>query len=109
MPNDIDILVTHATPEVPGTRIASSPEKHYGSEALREIIEAKQPKVCVCGHIHASDHRPVYLGKTLVMNVSRIHDKDRYHAAYRPRAFSMVKDIGGIWQCQYVETDDLKI
>ena len=43
------------------------------------------------------------------MNVSRIDDNDRCHAAYRPRAFSMVKDAGGVWQCQYDETDDLKI
>ncbi len=27
----------------------------------------------------------------------------------RTRAFTMVKDAGGVWQCQYDETDDLKI
>ena len=109
MPADVDILVTHATPEVPGSYIASDPKNHFGSEALREIIEAKQPTVCVCGHIHARDHQPAHLGKTLVMNVSRIDDNDRCHAAYRPRAFTMVKAAGGVWQCQYDETDDLKI
>ena len=109
MPDDIDILVTHATPEVPGSYIAGSPENHFGCEALREIIEAKYPKVCVCGHIHAEDHHPVCLGQTIVMNVSRIHDKDRDHAAYRPRSFSMVKDSAGVWCCQYSEFDDLKI
>ena len=108
MPNDVDILVTHATPEVPGSRIASSPDKHYGSEALREIIEAKKPKVCVCGHIHASDHHPALLGQTIVMNVSRIH-LDRCQASYPPRSFSMVKDGAGAWFCQYDRTDDLKI
>jgi len=108
MPNDVDILVTHATPEVPGSRIASDPKNHFGSEALREIIEAKQPKVCVCGHIHASDHHPAILGQTIVMNVSRIH-LDRCQASYPPRSFSMVKDGAGAWFCQYDGADDLKI
>jgi len=108
MPEDIDILVTHATPEVPDSYIAGRPENNYGSKALREIIEAKQPTVCVCGHIHAREHQPVFLGQTIVMNVSRIHN-DRCRASYRPRAFTMAKDASGVWCCQYDEADDLKI
>ena len=109
MPDDIDILVTHATPQVPGSRIASDPENRFGSEALREIIEAKQPRVCVCGHIHAREHHPARLGQTVVMNVSLIHGGDRYHAAYRPRSFSMVREGAGTWRCQYYEIDDMRI
>ena len=108
MPADVDILVTHATPDVTGTRIAGDPKNNFGSKALSEIIKAKQPKVCVCGHIHARDHHPALLSQTIVMNVSRIHH-DRCHASYRPRSFSMVKDATGFWLCQYDETDDLKI
>ena len=109
MPDDIDILVTHVTPEVPGSIIAGDPQKKMGSEVLREVIEAKHPKVCVCGHIHASEHRPVRLGDTVVMNVSIIKDKDRFHAAYKPRIFTMTKDSYGQWQCEYNAADDMKI
>ena len=109
MPDDIDILVTHATPEVPESYVAGRPEDHYGSEALREIIEVKRPKVCVCGHVHASDHHLAHLGRTIVMNVSRICDKDRYHAAYHPRYFSMIKDTAGDWSCKCKDFDDLRI
>ena len=109
MPDDIDILVTHVTPEVPGSRIAGDPQKKMGSEVLREVIEAKHPKVCVCGHIHASEHRPVRLGDTIVMNVSLIRDKDRYHPAYKPRIFTMSKGEDGQWRCEYNASDDLRI
>ena len=109
MPHDIDILVTHVTPEVPGSRIAGNPQKKMGSEVLREVIEVKRPKVCVCGHIHASEHHPVVWGNTVVMNVSLIGDKDRCHAAYRPRIFSMTKGNNAQWQCEYNVKDNLEI
>ena len=44
MPEDVDLLVAHATPEVPGSHVAGIPEHHYGSEVLREMILAKKPK-----------------------------------------------------------------
>ena len=109
MPDDIDILVTHGTPEVPDSRIAGNPQSKMGSEVLREVIEAKRPKVCVCGHIHASEHHPVKLGATVVMNVSIISGKDRYHAAYRPRIFTMTKNGHAQWQCEYDDKDDMEI
>lgn len=90
MPEDVDVLVTHATPEVPGSSIAGRPEFHYGSEVLRDVILAKRPKVCVCGHVHAKDHTPVKLGDTLVMNVSRIHES-RYVPEFPPQVFSIAK------------------
>ena len=108
MPDDIDILVTHATPEVPGSRIAGDPQKKMGSEVLREMIEKKHPKVCVCGHIHAREHRPVMLGDTIVMNVSIIHN-NRETASYRPRLFTMSKGEDGQWQCECDAKDNMKI
>ncbi len=108
MPEGVDILVTHATPEVPGSRIAGDPQKNMGSEVLREVIEKKRPKVCVCGHIHAREHRPVMLGDTIVMNVSIIHN-NREAASYRPRVFTMSKGEDGQWQCEYDSEEDLKI
>ena len=111
MPAGVDILVSHATPAVEDSSIADLPEKHYGSEVLTEAIKEKKPKVCVCGHIHASHHYPVMLGETVIMNVSLIHN-DRFHAEYRPRTFSMVKDEAGAFHLaqSYEEMhDNLKI
>lgn len=101
MPEDVDLLVAHATPEVPGSHVAGIPEHHYGSEVLREMILAKKPKACVCGHIHAKDHSPVKLGETLVMNVSRIHESRR-KAEFPPRVFT-IKKVDGVTEVHVKE------
>lgn len=98
---DVDLLVAHATPEVPGSHVAGIPEHHYGSEVLREMILAKKPKACVCGHIHAKDHSPVKLGETLVMNVSRIHESRR-KAEFPPRVFT-IKKVDGVTEVHVKE------
>ncbi len=42
---------------------------HAGSRTLRELLLRRQPRLCICGHIH---ERPgaAFLGKTLVVNAS---------------------------------------
>lgn len=44
------IFVTHTPPR--GTLDRVFHVKHVGSQAIREAIEARQPLVCLCGHIH---------------------------------------------------------
>ncbi len=47
------VLVTHQPPR--GTvadRVSSG--AHVGSESVRAFIEARQPRICFCGHIHES-------------------------------------------------------
>ena len=109
MPSGIDVLVSHSTPSVRDSWIAGDPANKYGNETLTSCIEEKTPTVCVCGHIHASEHRPIKLGKTVVMNVSVIHGTDRCHPAYKPRIFTMFKDADGKWRCDYDAADDMRI
>ena len=109
MPSGIDVLVSHSTPAVPDSWIVGDPANKFGNETLTSCIEEKVPTVCVCGHIHSSEHRPVVLGNTVVMNVSVIRDTDRYHAAYKPRIFTMSKGGDSQWRCEYDASDDLRI
>jgi hypothetical protein len=44
------ILLTHAPPY--GTKADWTGSVHSGSRALREIIEERQPRACVCAHAH---------------------------------------------------------
>lgn len=92
MPDDVEILVTHQTPAIKGSYIAGKPEKNMGSKELASVIKNKQPKVCVCGHVHAKEHHPAYIGDTVVMNVALKHKED----FYRPREFIMARNaLGG--------------
>ena len=39
-----------------------------GSRAIREAVEAKRPRLVVCGHIHGDWGKQVELGKTRILN-----------------------------------------
>jgi Icc-related predicted phosphoesterase len=66
---DVDVLVTHAPPR--GVLDYESGH-HWGSTALaNEYVyqrEGRQPKVWLCGHVHAEGGRQKPLGRTLVVN-----------------------------------------
>jgi Icc-related predicted phosphoesterase len=60
------ILVTHVPPKNTKTdRVLMV--KHVGSTAVRQIIEEKNPKMCLCGHIHESRNID-RVNETLVVN-----------------------------------------
>lgn len=61
-----DIVLTHAPPY--GTKLDKTHSGiHAGSMGLRKFIEEKQPKLCICGHIH--EGRGVEkIGNTIVVN-----------------------------------------
>ena len=46
------VLVLHSPPQ--GHCDANGSGDHFGSQALREAIEEKRPRLAVCGHIHES-------------------------------------------------------
>ena len=60
------ILITHSPPH--GVLDISSAGQHFGSRAVREAILAKNPRLCVCGHIHESSDSRDQLGDTTVVN-----------------------------------------
>ncbi|MGA8219662.1 MAG: metallophosphoesterase [Solirubrobacterales bacterium] len=61
------VLVVHSPPK--GHCDASGTGDHLGSEAILEAIEAKRPRLAVCGHIHESWGAESEIGPTRVINL----------------------------------------
>ncbi|MEX0972963.1 MAG: metallophosphoesterase family protein [Solirubrobacterales bacterium] len=61
------VLVLHSPPQ--GHCDANGGGDHFGSAALLEAIEAKQPRLAVCGHIHESWGCQSRIGATPVHNL----------------------------------------
>ena len=64
------VLVSHAPP-LDTELDAAGPGLHFGSEAVRDYIEASRPAYCFCGHIHEAAGRTVRLGTTVACNVGK--------------------------------------
>ena len=64
------VLVCHCPPQ--GTSLDETrPGQHFGSQAVREFIEHKQPEYFFCGHIHEAAGRSERLGATQAWNVGK--------------------------------------
>lgn len=75
------ILVSHNPPkDTKCDRIASG--AHVGSEAVRKFIDACQPTVCICGHIHEA-RATERLGKTVVINPGMLSEGGYARVAIR--------------------------
>jgi uncharacterized protein len=61
------VLVLHSPPK--GHCDANGGGDHFGSPALLEAIEAKRPRLAVCGHIHESWGCESQIGATPVHNL----------------------------------------
>jgi uncharacterized protein len=61
------VLVVHSPPK--GHCDESGSGDHLGSEAILEAIEAKRPRLAVCGHIHESWGAEGEIGPTRVINL----------------------------------------
>jgi Icc-related predicted phosphoesterase len=61
------ILVLHSPPQ--GHCDTDGSGDHFGSEALLRAIEAKRPRLAVCGHIHESWGCESQIGETPVRNL----------------------------------------
>jgi Icc-related predicted phosphoesterase len=61
------VLVVHSPPK--GHCDQSSAGDHLGSQAILEAIEAKRPRLAVCGHIHESWGTESEIGSTPVINL----------------------------------------
>ncbi len=60
------VLVSHSPPK--GAVDVSSGGASLGSTAVRDTIEKKRIRLCVCGHIHESAGKTEYIGETPVVN-----------------------------------------
>jgi Icc-related predicted phosphoesterase len=67
---DPAVLICHTPPlDTPLDRIHES--LHAGSRAVREFVEAHQPKHLFCGHIHEAEGVVIQMGATRAMNVGK--------------------------------------
>jgi len=60
------VLISHSPPK--GILDMSSDGRSLGSEAVRESIGIKKPRLVVCGHIHGSAGQTARAGPTNVIN-----------------------------------------
>ncbi len=60
------VLVTHAPPK--GAADRSTRGASLGSVSIRAAVEAKSPRLVVCGHIHDSAGRQEFVGEVPVVN-----------------------------------------
>ena len=63
----VDILITHSPPK--GVADVTSQGISVGSAAIRAAIEALQPQLALCGHIHDSWGQTGQIGETRVVNL----------------------------------------
>lgn len=89
IPGNLDVLVAHSPPlgilnEQWDVSMQNDPSMwtHFGSSALRRIVERKRPRCVVCGHIHTGDHGLNVCGSSALVNVSMIDE--RYQKAFDP-------------------------
>jgi Icc-related predicted phosphoesterase len=61
------VLVVHSPPK--GHVDLTAAGQHLGSAAVLAAIEAKRPRVALCGHIHESWGRESRLGETRILNL----------------------------------------
>ena len=93
MPARVDVLITHSPPLMKYHEADMSldypPEyrRHFGSNSLARVIDAKAPRMVVFGHIHSGNHRCTMLHANLedsivyMWNVSRVNEE--YNIAYK--------------------------
>ncbi len=60
-------MIIHSPPQ--GHVDVSGAGQHLGSAAILEAIEAKQPPLAVCGHIHESWGQESQVGPTRIVNL----------------------------------------
>lgn len=69
LPEGVDVLILHSPPRDACDSSGAPDASHFGSPALRAAIEAKQPKLVVCGHIHEAWGQRAQIGASEVANL----------------------------------------
>jgi Icc-related predicted phosphoesterase len=64
------VLVSHSPPK--GAVDADSRGRSLGSAAVRDAVLRCEPRLVVCGHIHASAGQHALLGRSLVVNAGPV-------------------------------------
>lgn len=66
---EIDVLILHSPPRDACDSSGAADAPSFGSPSLRAAIEAKQPKLVVCGHIHEAWGQRETIGSSLIANL----------------------------------------
>lgn len=77
IPYDVDFLITHSPPRIPGAAVDYSLQTDrgpFGSSELTEQIIKKHPRYVICGHIHSGNHERVEFEGSVIYNVSRLDE-----------------------------------
>lgn len=69
MEDDIDLLILHSPPRGACDSSGAPDAPGFGSPALRAAIEAKQPKLVFCGHIHEAWGQRDKIGASRIANL----------------------------------------
>lgn len=65
----IDVLILHSPPDHACDSSGKPDAPHFGSRAARGAIEAKQPKLVFCGHIHEAWGQRDEIGASRIANL----------------------------------------
>jgi len=92
IPKKCDVILTHMPPKIEGLGEVIQGGQfntgaNYGSPELAEILNTRDFKYALCGHVHSGQHLPVELDGKKLVNVS-LKDED-YNERYYPFEFEI--------------------
>lgn len=92
IPNVCDVIITHMPPKIEGIgQVLQSRTFNfgadYGSEILMDVLNTKNFKYLLCGHVHSGQHLPVEIGDKKIVNVSL--KNENYEEWYFPFEFEI--------------------
>jgi Icc-related predicted phosphoesterase len=83
MPENCDIVLVHDAPYgISDICFQGWNKEHIGNHELRKVIEEKNPKLLLHGHLHSTNHECETLNNTDVYNVSVVDEL--YNITYKP-------------------------
>ena len=84
IPKKCDVFISHMPPKISDIgqvlQRGWNYGRDFGSQLLADILQTREIKYCLCGHVHSGQHSPVELNGTKYVNVS-LKDED-YNVDY---------------------------
>ena len=92
IPKKCDVILTHMPPKIEGLgEVIQTGQFNtgadYGSPELADILNTRDFKYALCGHVHSGQHNPVEIGGKKLVNVS-LKNED-YKEMYYPFEFEI--------------------
>ena len=74
IPKKCDVFISHMPPKISDVgqviQRGWNYSRDFGSQLLADILQTRDIKYCLCGHVHSGQHSPVELNGTKYVNVS---------------------------------------